>query len=191
MPCYWPWRWPGAPAATTGNAPPPAATEAPALPAATMVPQRERDGCAVGARRSSCEEQIADSARWGVGRTPRRHRSPSSRRASRLRWPATLPRVSRNRPALLLALLDTATPPSTGRCGRGVTGNPLDRLERQRAEPGTGEAYRAGAIAVLGEDFSASDLGHVARNTLLRLARPHDDLTAPPSKRSYREGETD
>ena len=94
----------------------------------------------------------------------------------------------RNRPALLLALLDTATPPSTA--AAVVASQEIPWIAwNANGRTGTGEAYRAGAIAVLGEDFSASDLGHVARNTLLRLARPHDDLTAPPSKRSYREGE--
>ena len=94
---------------------------------------------------------------------------------------------ARNRPAVLLALLDTATPPSTAAAVAAsqelpwIAWNANGRTE-------TGEAYRAGAIAVLGEDLSASDLGYVACNTLLRLARPHDDPT-PSLKRSYREGE--
>lgn len=94
---------------------------------------------------------------------------------------------ARSRPAVLLALLDTATPPSAAAAVAAsqelpwIAWNANGRTE-------TGEAYRAGAIAVLGEDLSTSDLGHVARNTLLRLARPHDD-PPPPLKRSYREGE--
>ena len=95
---------------------------------------------------------------------------------------------ARNRPAVLLALLDTATPPSTAAAVAASQDIPWIAWNANgRTE--TVAAYRAGAIAVLGEDLSVSDLGHVARNTLLRLARPHDDLPAPPLKRSYREGE--
>ena len=95
---------------------------------------------------------------------------------------------ARNRPAVLLALLDTATPPSAAAAVAASQEIPWIAWN-VNGRTDTGEAYRAGAIAVLGDDFSASDLGHVAHNTLLRLARPHDDLPAPPLKHSYREGE--
>ena len=98
-----------------------------------------------------------------------------------------IPEDERNRPALLLALLDTDTPIGTAAEVAASQGIPWIAWNANGRNE-TGEAYRAGAIAVLGEDLSGSDLGHVARNTLLRLARPLDDQP-PPLKRSYKEGE--
>ena len=93
-----------------------------------------------------------------------------------------------NPPAILLALLDTATPPNAAASAAAAQEIPWVAWNSNgRTE--TGEAYRAGAIAVLGEDLRAPDLGHVVRNTLLRLSRPHDNLPAPSLRRSYREGE--
>ena len=94
---------------------------------------------------------------------------------------------ARNRPALLLALLDTATPPKAAAAVAASQKIPWIAWNAN-GRTGTVEAYRAGAIAVLGEDLSASDLGHVVRNTLLPLERSHDDLR-PRLEHSYREGE--
>lgn len=95
---------------------------------------------------------------------------------------------TRHRPVALLAVLNDTTPPGEVAAMAKSLETPWIAWNASgRTE--TAEAYKAGAIAVLGDDLSVSDLGQVVRNALLRLARPQDNPSVSVTNRSYRAGE--